>query len=95
MKIAKSHVIDNAPTDVKFNIEAPETITRGENIDVKLMMENNSDKELQVDVSLTSQIVRYTGVALKKLKVRNDRQKLEPKKCKYYLFLDLMWNFSG
>ena len=90
MKIAKSHVIDDAPTDVEFKIEAPETITRGENVDVKLMMENNSAKELQVDVSLTSQIVRYTGVAMKKLKVRNDKQKLEPKKCKCFYLLTFL-----
>ena len=77
MKIARSDALVKAPNDVKFSIEAPENAVRGENIVANLQMKNTSSEKLSVDVSLTSQIVRYTGVALMKLKRRKTTMELE------------------
>ena len=83
MKIAKSEALKKYPEDVKFSIDCPEDITRGEDVVVVVKMENTSAKVLAVDLSLTSQIVRYTGVALKKLVVRRAHVEIAAKKCKF------------
>lgn len=79
MKIAKSDAFVKAPEDVSFSIEAPENVLRGEEVKVDLKMKSKSAQPVSVNVSLTSQIVRYTGVALKKLEVRNAKEELQPK----------------
>jgi len=43
-------------------------------------MKNTSDKPLSVTIVVTSQVVRYTGVALKKLPKRREKKDLKPKK---------------
>ena len=83
MKLAKSKAIVEAPQDVVFSIEAPEKVTRGENVEVVLKLKSTSEKPLSAKISVTSQIVRYTGVALKKLQRRNVKEGLQPKKGGY------------
>ena len=80
MKLAKSKAIVEAPQDITFSIEAPENVNRGKNVEVVLKMQNKSGKPLSANISLTSQIVRYTGVAIKKLQRRHAKEDLLPKK---------------
>jgi len=80
MKIAKSDALVVAPQDVSFSVEAEESILRGEDVEVVLTMKNTSDKPLSTNIAVTSQVVRYTGVALKKLPKRREKKELQPKK---------------
>ena len=82
MKIAKSHAVKEFPKDVSFEIQAPEEITRGEDVIVVMKLKSLTDQKSSVDISLTSQIVRYTGVSMKKLKVRNQKVQLAGKQGK-------------
>ena len=82
MKIAKSDALVVAPQDVSFSVEAEESILRGEDVEVVLTMKNTSDKPLSTNIAVTSQVVRYTGVALKKLPKRREKKELQPKKGK-------------
>ena len=82
MKIAKSDALVKAPQDVSFSIEAAESVIRGKDVEVVLTMQNTSDKPLSANIAVTSQIVRYTGVALKKLPKRREKKDLQPKKGK-------------
>ena len=85
MKLAKSQAIVDAPQDVLFSIEAPENVVRGKNVEVVLKMQSKSGKPLSANISVTSQIVRYTGVAIKKLERRNAKEDLQPKKGDYLI----------
>eukprot|EP00794_Sanderia_malayensis_P004709 gene4709-5330_t len=80
MKIAKSKALKEFPQVIRFSLEEPEEVARGDNVVVNLKMKNTSDKSQSVDISLTSQIVRYTGVALKKLRTRKDTVEIAAKK---------------
>ena len=83
MKIAKSEAIVNAPNDVSFSIDAPESVVSGQSVEVLLKMKSKSDKPLSANITLTSQIVRYTGVALKRLERRRAKEEIKPKKGNY------------
>ncbi|XP_065061896.1 hemocyte protein-glutamine gamma-glutamyltransferase-like isoform X2 [Rhopilema esculentum] len=95
MKIARSDALVKAPSDVRFSIEAPENVVRGENVVANLQMKNTSSEKLSVDVSLTSQIVRYTGVALMKLKRRKNTIELEAGKEETTKFSFTPAEYSG
>ena len=80
MKIAKSDALVKAPQDVSFTVKAAENVIRGKDVEVFLTMQNKSDKPLSANIVVTSQIVRYTGVELKKLLKRREKKDLQPKK---------------
>ena len=97
MKIAKSDALVKAPQDVSFSIEAAESVIRGKDVEVVLTMRNTSDKPLSANIAVTSQIVRYTGVALKKLPKRREKKDLQPKKGKGFVigaFVYIPQNFT-
>ena len=65
-------VIQDLSQDIKFSVNVPEETLIGNDINASVDLENTSDKGMGVVAHVTAQVVRYTGVTLKKL----PRQKL-------------------
>ena len=83
-----------APQDVSFAIKAAESVIRGKDVEVVLTMKNTSDKPLSATIVVTSQVVRYTGVALKKLPKRREKKDLKPKKGTFSCFSHFFKNLK-
>ena len=79
MKRSKSRVLGEQPTDITFKSKLPYDISCDSGVELLLNARNNSDRELTVEAVVTAQLVRYTGVTLKKLGKTVLIKKVQPK----------------
>ncbi|XP_064640895.1 hemocyte protein-glutamine gamma-glutamyltransferase-like [Lineus longissimus] len=65
--------------DMAFNLEELDTVLIGEAFDVMLEIENKSDKQRNMCVTLSAAVTFYTGLEMNRLKIIHQKIAVEPK----------------
>ena len=91
LKIAKNPVVTERPRDVSFSVDVPEELLIGKNVNLSVNVNNKSDRKLTVASHVNAQVVRYTGVILKKLKRQQEKVEVSAKGSRF-LILFLLYS---
>lgn len=70
----RNPALPDVPKDVKFSSKVPYDTDCNIGVDLHIKGENTTAKPLTVHVVVTAQLVRYTGVTLKKMSRKTNKQ---------------------